>query len=390
MRHLSLWARASLLLLSLSILALAGSCKREEAAPAAAESATPVGDEPKLEFEGKSHDFGTVDEGEQLRHVFKLKNTGGAPLLIDRVRTSCGCAAATPDKKEIAPGGTSQIEVKFDTRNRQGRQRKTITVMSNDPESPHTLEIHANVTALLAFQPRHVQLTTSHGEALTREAWLFGKLAAQAKPEITTVDGDELDGRKVVTIELAKQQEGDQAKQGLRFTVKADKVGFGRGSVEVKTGVEQVPTLKLWFNWNVSGNLQGIPRNLYFSGQGPGGSTRTVRVRSKRADFKLLNARVLEGPFKAEIEKPDAGTGSQVRVTVTAPQSDTGSAKPTTGKLEIVTNDPLEPRKTVGLTLRPYRGPQGRGPRGMPRPPRPPGARRMPGRRGPPAPPGGP
>lgn len=43
---------------------------------------------PRIVFESQSMDFGKVTEGETLRHVFKFKNEGGAPLRILKVQPS--------------------------------------------------------------------------------------------------------------------------------------------------------------------------------------------------------------------------------------------------------------------------------------------------------------
>jgi hypothetical protein len=369
-------------------LALVGACRKDAPAPSPADSASPTSGQPKLELPNRRHDFGALDEGVSASHEFTLKNSGTAPLKIDQVRTTCGCTVAELETKELGPGASTKLAVKFNTKNRQGAQRKTITITSNDPESPHTLEIAAKVTPLLAFETRHLRLDTAHGEDKAQDTWITGKLAQDAKLTIKKVDGAELDGRKAVDVKLTTQKDGEATKQGLNFKLSATKVGSGRGTVEVETGVEQVPTLKLWFSWNVTGNLQGIPQNLYFSGRGPRGSSRVMHVRSKREDFKLKAAKVLSGPFKASIEVPDAGNAIQVKVDVTEPEEQRKDGKPRSGKLELVSNDPLEPRKIVNLTLGAYRPP--RGPRGGPhhgRPGRPGGQRPGPMPKRPPPPP---
>jgi hypothetical protein len=395
MLHHRLRAHHVILLLAVVLGAAAPGCKRD-AAPAPAGSAAAT-DAPKLELDATSFDFGSVSEGDSLKHVFKVRNTGAGPLKIERVRTSCGCVASAVTTKEVPPGGTTDVDVTFNTKNRRGKQKKTVTIVSNAPGSPHTIDISADIISLLAFEPQHVQVSTNYNEPQTREVWLTGKLADKANLQVTKVDHDEgtpgekpgekkkeavpaAPKKEFVTVEVAEKKEGDKVQRGLSFKLKADKVGAGRGTVEVTTGVPEVPTLKIWFNWNVAGNLQGIPRNLYFSGQGPGGRSRVIRIRSKRPDFKLTSARVSDGPFKAQVEVPDAGDAAQVTVTVTEPEQPPAAGdkppEPKTGKLELVSNDPLEPKITIVLTLRAPYGPRGGRPGPMPS--------GMPGRAGPP------
>lgn len=92
---------------------------------------------PQITFTESSYDFGNIEEGEVVIHNFVLKNTGGSTLVLERVKTSCGCTAALPQNREIAPGDTTSIRVSFDSHNRTGEKvHKTVTVYSNDPEHP--------------------------------------------------------------------------------------------------------------------------------------------------------------------------------------------------------------------------------------------------------------
>jgi hypothetical protein len=318
---------------------------------------------PKIEIPTKLHDFGAATEGDKLTHVFQIKNTGSGKLVLDRVTTSCGCTNAVIKTKEIPAGGTGEIEVTFDTTARRGPNRKSITVLSNDPNSPRTqMEVAVNVESLLAFDPFFVRLTPEYGEEQVREAWLVGKLVDQAKIAVSEQSDD-----KEVTVERTEKTEGDKKIQGLRFKLKGKKVGYGSGRIVVTTGIEKPNQIVLRYSWNVKGNLRVLPAQLYFDDKRPGPKERTLRVSSSKGDFKLKDVQVQSGPFKAVLEKPDAGGAEaayEVKVTMQEGASPKGDATGEVGKLVIVSNDPLEPKKEVSLRI-----PNGRsmGPRpGMP------------------------
>jgi len=84
-----------------------------------------------LKFVSTEHDFGQVQEGEKVTHVFEVLNTGKADLLLQSVKPSCGCTTPRYDKKPIRPGKKGTIEVVFNTKGRPGKQRKTVTVVTN-------------------------------------------------------------------------------------------------------------------------------------------------------------------------------------------------------------------------------------------------------------------
>lgn len=101
---------------------------------------------PKLAFNETAHDFGKVPQGPQIQYNFMFKNTGNAPLTIEKVQTSCGCTGATVgDKKEYAKGEEGQIQVTFNTQGREGHQEKTLVVYSNDPENEKILKITCDI-----------------------------------------------------------------------------------------------------------------------------------------------------------------------------------------------------------------------------------------------------
>ena len=358
--------RGCLLLGALTCVALTNGCSRGKSGnQAAADAATNA---PKIEVATKLHDFGTSTEGEKLTHAFEVKNTGAATLVIDRVTTSCGCTAAVVKSKEIAPGGTGQIEVTFDTSARRGANRKSITINSNDPANPRTqLEVAVNVESLLAFEPFFVRLNPEFGEEQVREAWLVGKLIDQAKLSITEQNDD-----KEVSVELAEKTEGDKKVTGLRFKLKGKKVGYGSGRVTIATGIEKPNQLVLRYSWNVKGNVRVLPAQLYFDDKRPEAKERLLKVSSGKPNFKLRDVRIESGPFKAKIEKSTpqpAGVAGGVSVEpsfdVKVALQDGAAPKPDAsgeiGKLILVSNDPLEPKKEVSLRLAVARpiGPRG-------------------------------
>jgi hypothetical protein len=101
---------------------------------------------PKIQFEEMKWDFGNKKQGEVLTHKFRFENVGDETLVIHRVRTSCGCAAAMLSKKELDPGERGEIEAKFNTQGYYGEQNKFIYVESNDPsESVKQLMISASI-----------------------------------------------------------------------------------------------------------------------------------------------------------------------------------------------------------------------------------------------------
>jgi hypothetical protein len=101
---------------------------------------------PRIKFQEETWNFGKVKEGTALSHEFVFKNTGDADLVIEKVRTSCGCTAALASDKTVAPGKEGKIGVSFDSRSYAGKVVKYVYVDSNDPVDPNKeLSVAADV-----------------------------------------------------------------------------------------------------------------------------------------------------------------------------------------------------------------------------------------------------
>ena len=85
----------------------------------------------RMVFEEESFDFGEVNEGETVTHVYEFKNTGKVPLVISNARSTCGCTVPKWPNDPIPPGESGQIEVKFNTQNKKNKQTKPITITAN-------------------------------------------------------------------------------------------------------------------------------------------------------------------------------------------------------------------------------------------------------------------
>ena len=106
--------------------------------PTSPAEAVPVGPITTIEFGESEYDFGTVAEGEKVKHVYNFKNTGSEPLIISNAKATCGCTVPQWPREPIAPGDSGELTVVFDTKNK-GKvggqlQTKRVTITANtDP-----------------------------------------------------------------------------------------------------------------------------------------------------------------------------------------------------------------------------------------------------------------
>ncbi|MCK5775219.1 MAG: DUF1573 domain-containing protein [Bacteroidales bacterium] len=113
--------------------------------PISAEGKADLGSLPKFQFVTMEHDFGKLIEGVKVSFKFKYKNVGGSDLLINQVKTSCGCTASSYSKDPLPPGGTSVIELTFDSNRQPGKNFKNATIIANTQPNVVELKIRAEV-----------------------------------------------------------------------------------------------------------------------------------------------------------------------------------------------------------------------------------------------------
>jgi hypothetical protein len=102
---------------------------------------------PVLNFGGKDEvDLGTIKEGETITHTFEFTNTGNALLQINYCSASCGCTIPSWPKEPIPVGGKGAITVEFNSKNKEGKLFKNVTIHSNT--IPETTNVGFNVEVI--------------------------------------------------------------------------------------------------------------------------------------------------------------------------------------------------------------------------------------------------
>ncbi|MBN1158914.1 MAG: DUF1573 domain-containing protein [Bacteroidales bacterium] len=95
-------------------------------------------------FEETEHDYGTILKGSDGTYEFVFRNAGNEPLLLNNVRSSCGCTVPEWSKEPIAPGEAGIIKVSYNTVI-TGSFSKSISIYSNAEKKPVILVIKGKV-----------------------------------------------------------------------------------------------------------------------------------------------------------------------------------------------------------------------------------------------------
>lgn len=68
--------------------------------------------------------------------VFRFENVGDKTLNIDRLVSTCSCASASIDVREVKPGGRAEISVRYDPKGHPGRFERRVFVYTSGGNDP--------------------------------------------------------------------------------------------------------------------------------------------------------------------------------------------------------------------------------------------------------------
>lgn len=142
MKRVLLVASAALVMISCS-----SATDRIESNGAETASETMMEALPEIAFAEDFHNFGEIEEGVVVEHVFRFTNEGEGPLIISNAQGSCGCTVPDWPRQPIAPGASGEIKVSFNSAGRAGKQDKRVTLTTNAVPQTKVLNITSTVLA---------------------------------------------------------------------------------------------------------------------------------------------------------------------------------------------------------------------------------------------------
>jgi hypothetical protein len=110
---------------------------------------------PVIKIDQPWWNFGLITNLSSLSHDFWITNVGDAPLIINRVTSTCeACLQATLQKTNIPPGETAIIHARLDLRLLNGSVSRAILIGCNDPQQPSpVLELNGEVDPVYHVAP---------------------------------------------------------------------------------------------------------------------------------------------------------------------------------------------------------------------------------------------
>jgi hypothetical protein len=302
------------------------------AAPASTENQAP-----RIVFQEMLYDFGTVEQGDQVNHLFKFTNQGSRDLRIESVKTPCGCTAAVISSEVTAPGQEGTISATFDTSRFFGESVKTVSVHSNDPLQPvTTLTLQGAIAVEVAVEPAQLYLGRVRRGA---EATHTIELLHDANKPITITEA-------TVASPLVSLRSEDLEKDGkkgkkLFVTLRKD-APLGRISTDitVTTTSQKHPTLTIPVFGHIEGDLLVQPPQVSFGVVRKGDTKQHAITIKSRSSNPVRVVRTQSSTPMVIAEIATIKDGEEYHLTLKV--NPEGTPGPIRGEVQVFTDHPVE------------------------------------------------
>ncbi len=329
---------------------------------------------PVLYSPAPTYDWGELLEGDVAEHTYEIYNKGGAPLLIENVKTTCGCTSSKFDK-EIAPGGKGVVVLQMRTKGYAGSNpKKTATIVSNDPVNKQfTLTIGGAVRAAVKFDPERPALEGLRGQVLTTKVKIISNVPDKIK--ILSVKGQPASR---ITTTLVETKPGEEFELTLTLDARekaAAVSSYDRLTIMVQIGDKTIET-GLSIRIKLVDTITALPTYITFRAyeleaflKNPATikPSRTVVLKSwENKPFKVTQlelkarrysavpndkGREIEPPVNATLEGDSATGECKVKIDAVKFQDDESMGRPVRSELTITTDDPGTPTIVIPITV---------------------------------------
>ena len=259
-------------------------------------------DRPKLYIDSERFDFGSMEQGETRSHSFTVMNTGGAPLELSKLTTTCKCTIGDFGKNKLDPGESTKITLEWTANTSEGNFRQEATIRTNDPTRPMlTLTVHGNVTFSHRVVPERIVFD---GVSPSSGRTAIARIGS-AKKDNLEITGYELLNKEtaeffdVAIAKIPAEELFEDTTSGQLITIKA-KPGLPlepiRQTLKLTTNLENAPTIEL--------PIEGIVRSdITIAGRGFLAAANKLTLGHIRSDegAKAELKVIVRGPHRKDV-----------------------------------------------------------------------------------------
>lgn len=275
--------------------------------------------EPDIDFDSRDINLGETEPGGKIETIIRVYNRGPKDLIVERIRSSCGCTAVWLENQEapLRSGESRELKIILQPKQTQKVTKSVITFYSNDPaEQRAMIQTQASTKNYFITSPEMVNL----GDIIQGSS-------TTARITVISLEGDAFEISQTysqepsISIHVGELKSLDQNRKGypleLTFDSRGHRIGIFRSFIQVHVKHQKQQVIHIPIHGNISGEvyIQAADRALsvpYFDiGQmdnqrGPLSipSNRALKLllheTSEIKNFKILNIAAEAGPLSIQ------------------------------------------------------------------------------------------
>ncbi len=239
------------------------------------------------------HDFGIVPFGSQLDHEFQVTNNTSSPILLDYLRTTCGCSDARVTPDTIAPGEIARVFVSIRADSQLGKE-VLITLGSSElhPDTflRMTLFTRVDGSERLLLDPSRLELAwPMQGQRPEGTILVQAKYRGDEAPQLIVETPDWVEAEILTSKVTETGRTQRELKSTVRVTTNSSKPSPGtkEGRLIFTTNRSSIAPVEATIRLDVEGLVQPVPPGIFLGSGIDGPVTRQVDILLASPDVRI-------------------------------------------------------------------------------------------------------
>lgn len=312
------------------------------------------------------HKFETMPQNAEGKHVWKISNTGKVDMELTKGPSTCSCTIANfkndESKLVLKPGESTEIELKWETRQNNGEFKKSASVLTNDPLKPSVeFVVQGTVRPAVMVLPSDQVLNFSNVSNEKPNDLNFAIYSADkadlkilkvtsTRPDFIETRVESLTPDEVSRISMKEKVAGYKIVVVLKPGMP---VGLFSEELLLKTDHPKQEDVKMIISGKMTGPISCFPEVLRMSqvSAEKGGSMQAALIVRDKKSVKFEVA-ATPNPVKVEIvpaeEQKGEGASGRYRMTISVPPGSKPGALE--GMIVLKTDHPLAKEVKIPIT----------------------------------------
>ena len=293
-------------------------------------------------FKNPDYNFGQIYKGQKIEHVYTFENRGKDILEIKKVKTSCGCTAAILTTDTILPGETGEIRAIFSSGSASGNIKKSITVSSNDPDTPkYRLTIFGEIIKDLIIKPEHIDFgSVCTGEKTSKTVSIKSQTEPDFKIKKITPSTPFVDAK------IVGEENGEYL---IKIALKHNsEIGSFSGGIYLETNSQIESKVNIPFFGEIAGDISTYPKKIYYGSVVKGKElSQKLYVKVNKSNIEILEIKTSPDYISTRIiEKKEGESPHYLIEVILHPEATIGNIG---GLLELHTNSKTQPVTRISI-----------------------------------------